>query len=349
MTNTPLRVLIVDDSAYVRKVVRQMLTRSPRIEVVGAARDGAEALELAEQLQPDVITTDLVMPQMDGVAFVRAQMARRPLPIVVVSSADAHNQLALAALEAGAVDVVRKPTALASEQVFEIYDELIAKLQAATQAQLGAARPPLAPAPREPAQPARRPAPGGFEIVAIGISTGGPQALKQVIPLLPADFPAPIVIVLHMPLGFTELYARSLNQLSALHVAEAGPNTPLRAGQVLIAPAGQHLRLERAGPHSVLARLDTHPLDTPHRPAVDVLFQSAALAFQQRTLAIVMTGMGADGCAGAAWVKAQGGTVWTESAESCVIYGMPRTVVEAGLSDQALPLGSIARALCAGV
>ncbi len=336
-----LRVLIVDDSAYVRKVVRQMLARSPRIEVVGAARDGAEALELAEQLRPDVITTDLVMPQMDGVAFVRAQMARRPLPILVVSVASAHNDMALAALDAGAVDVVRKPTALASEQVFEIYDELIAKLQAATQAQLGA------PAPvAQPPRPAARPARGSFDMVSIGVSTGGPQALKQLIPRLPADFPVPIAIVLHMPLGFTELYARSLDELAALHVAEARQGMPLRAGEVLIAPAGQHLRLERSDRRTVVAKLDTHPLDTPHRPAVDVLFQSAALAFGQRTLAIVMTGMGDDGRAGAAWVKAQGGTVWTESPETCVIYGMPRSVAEAGLSDQVLPLGSIAQALC---
>lgn len=340
-----VRVLIVDDSAYVRKVVRQMLARSPRIQVVGAAHNGAEALELAEQLRPDVITTDLVMPQMDGVTFVRAQMARRPLPILVVSVAGAHDDMALAALDAGAVDVVRKPTALASEQVFEIYDELIAKLEAATQARPQASAPAAVATPPAPAKPATRRALGSFDIVTIGVSTGGPQALKQIIPHLPADFPVPIAIVLHMPLGFTELYARSLDQLSALRVTEAGHGTPLRAGQVLIAPAGRHMRVERNGAGALLAKLDTHPLDTPHRPAVDVLFQSAALAFGQRTLAVVMTGMGDDGRAGAAWVKAQGGMVWTEAAETCVIYGMPRAVAEAGLSDQALPLGSIAQAL----
>lgn len=338
-----VRVLIVDDSAYVRKVVRQMLARSPRIQVVGAAHDGAEALELAEQLRPDVITTDLVMPQMDGVTFVRAQMARRPLPILVVSVAGAHDDMALAALDAGAIDVVRKPTALASEQVFEISDELIAKLEAATLARPLAST--IAAAPPEPALPAPRPTPGSFDIVTIGVSTGGPQALKQIIPRLPADFPVPIAMVLHMPLGFTELYARSLDQLSALRVIEASHDTPLRAGQVLLAPAGRHMRIERSGAGALLAKLDTHPLDTPHRPAVDVLFQSVAQAFGQRALAIVMTGMGDDGRAGAAWVKAQGGTVWTEAAETCVIYGMPRAVAEAGLSDQTLPLGSIAQAL----
>lgn len=338
-----VRVLIVDDSAYVRKVVRQMLARSPRIQVVGAAHDGAEALELAEQLRPDVITTDLVMPQMDGVTFVRAQMARRPLPILVVSVAGAHDDMALAALDAGAIDVVRKPTALASEQVFEISDELIAKLEAATLARPLAST--IAAAPPEPALPASRPAPGSFDIVAIGVSTGGPQALKQIIPRLPADFPVPIAMVLHMPLGFTELYARSLDQLSALRVIEASHDTLLRAGQVLLAPAGRHMRIERNDAGVLLAKLDTHPLDTPHRPAVDVLFQSVAQAFGQRALAIVMTGMGDDGRAGAAWVKAQGGTVWTEAAETCVIYGMPRAVAEAGLSDQTLPLGSIAQAL----
>jgi two-component system chemotaxis response regulator CheB len=198
-----LRVLVVDDSAYVRKVLRQILGRSPFIDVVGAAHDGAEALEMVEQLRPDVVTTDLMMPVMDGVEFVRTQMARRPIPILVVSIASESGELVLAALEAGAIDVVRKPTALATEKIFEITDELVAKVKSA-------AGTPLGPAPRAAvSQPpallpvARPPHTSRIDLIAIGISTGGPQGLKQVIPLLAADFPIPVAIVLHMPVGYT--------------------------------------------------------------------------------------------------------------------------------------------------
>src|SRR4051812_23316831 len=197
-----VRVLIVDDSAYVRKVVRQMLMRSPFIEVVGAARNGREALELAAELTPDVITCDLVMPELDGVGYVREQMTRRPIPIVIVSVASESGELVLSALDAGAVDFVQKPTALATDRVFEISDELIEKVKGAAVSR---------PAVRRNIQPqaiARPAAARSVDVVVIGISTGGPQALKMLIPRLPAELPVPIAIVLHMPVGYTELYAR---------------------------------------------------------------------------------------------------------------------------------------------
>ncbi|HYF61388.1 MAG TPA: chemotaxis response regulator protein-glutamate methylesterase [Herpetosiphonaceae bacterium] len=331
-----IRVLVVDDSAYIRKVVRQMLSRSPFIEVVGIARDGEEALELAEQLRPDVITLDLMMGGMDGLAFLRAQMARRPIPVVVISIANEGGEQALAALDAGAVDFVQKPTALATEKVYEISDVLIEKVKAAAQARLG--RAPDAPAAPGPARKL------GLDIVVIGVSTGGPQALKHLIPLLPASLPVPVAIVMHMPIGYTELYARKLDELSALEVVEARDGDAVAAGRVLLAPAGRHLRLLR-GPSGVVARLDAQPADTPHRPSVDVLFRSAAEAYGQRVLGVVLTGMGTDGQQGCAWIKAKGGAVWTESEESCVIYGMPRAVDEALLSDRRLPLNALAPAL----
>jgi two-component system chemotaxis response regulator CheB len=340
-----LRVLVVDDSAYVRKVLKQILMRSPFIEVVGTAHDGAEALELVEQLSPDVITTDLMMPELNGVEFVRAQMARRPLPILVVSIASESGELALAALEAGAIDVVRKPTALATEKVFEIADELIAKVKAAAETPL-THQPQAFTSESAISTPAStRIAAGNVDLVVIGISTGGPHGLKQVIPYLSADFAVPVAIVLHMPVGYTELYAQSLNALAALEVIEARDGDLIEPGKVLLAPAGQHLTLRRTPDGAVVAHLDLQPLDTPHRPAVDVLFQSAAQVFGSRVLGIVMTGMGVDGLQGAAWIKAQGGTVWTEAEETCVVYGMPRAVVEAGLSDRSLALTQIAQAL----
>jgi two-component system, chemotaxis family, protein-glutamate methylesterase/glutaminase len=335
-----IRVLVVDDSAYIRKVVKQMLSRSPFIEVVGIARDGEEALELAEQLRPDVITLDLMMSGMDGLSFLREQMARRPIPVVVVSIANEGGEQALAALDAGAVDFVQKPTALATERVYEIGDALIEKVKAAAQARVSELAAPAIAPPAPAAAAARLP----IDIIVIGVSTGGPQALKYLIPLLPASLAVPVAIVLHMPVGYTELYARKLDELSPLQVVEAADGDLVAAGRVLLAPAGRHLRLLRRD-GAVVAHLDTHPADTPHRPSVDVLFRSAAETYGERVLGLVLTGMGSDGQQGSAWIKAKGGTIWTEAEESCVIYGMPRAVDEALLSDRQVPLNRLAAAL----
>ncbi|MFL5383949.1 MAG: chemotaxis-specific protein-glutamate methyltransferase CheB [Longimicrobiaceae bacterium] len=349
-----IRVLVVDDSAFLRKVVSEMLSRGPSIEVVGTARDGEEALELVERHQPDVVTLDLMMPRMDGVAFLREQMRRRPLPVVVCSIAHESGELALAALEAGAVDFVQKPTALASEKVFEIADELVAKVSAAAAVRVHPPRAPAAPVHVSRAEPEGAAAGEGgagalpraaahtAEILVIGISTGGPQALRHLIPQLPADFPVPVAMVLHMPVGYTEMYARRLNEISALEVVEARDGDPVRPGTVYLAPAGRHLELARGGAGSVRAQLLLHPADTQHRPAVDVLFRSAADAYGARVLGVVMTGMGQDGLLGAAHVKAQGGRIITEAEASCVVYGMPRAVDEASLSDRSAPLESMA-------
>jgi two-component system, chemotaxis family, protein-glutamate methylesterase/glutaminase len=338
-----VRVLIVDDSAYVRKVVRQMLSRSPFLEVVGAARDGEEALELVEQLRPDVVTLDLNMPQLDGIDFLRRQMARRPVPVVLLSAASESGEQVMRALDAGAVDVVQKPTALASERVLEVADDLIAKVKAAAAARVRVSSVVgVAPALSPTAAPSR---PLRTDVLVIGVSTGGPQALKQLVPRLPPDFPVPVAIVLHMAIGFTELFARSLGEVSRLAVVEARHGEPVRPGVVLIAPAGYHLLFSRRPDGTVTTRLDLQPSNTPHRPAVDVLFRSAAEVYGDRVLSVVLTGMGADGTEGAAWVKAQGGRVFSEAEETCVVYGMPRSVVEAGLSDATVPLPDMARAI----
>lgn len=339
-----IRVLVVDDSAYVRKVVRQMLARSPFIEVVGTARDGQEALEMVEQLQPDVVTLDLIMPRMDGIAFLKEQMARRPLPVLVCSIASESGEMALKALELGAVDFVQKPTALATERIFEISDDLIQKVKAAAEVSLRKIidlkqqETPPAVAVAKPHRPA-------VDAVVIGISTGGPQALRYLLPQFPADFPVPMAIVLHMPVGYTEMFAAKLNELARLRVIEAHEGDRMEPGVVLLAQAGRHLSLTRGENGQVIAHLDARPFDTPHRPSVDVLFRSAAEIYRSRLLGVVMTGMGNDGLQGAAWIKAQGGIVFTEAEESCVVYGMPRSVAEAGLSDRAVPLERMAQAI----
>ena len=341
-----LRVLVIDDSAYVRKVVREILSRSPFLEVVGAARDGREALEMVERLEPDVVTCDLIMPELDGVGFVREQMQRRPVPIIIMSVAKETAEAALTALDAGAIDFVQKPTALASEKIFEVSNELIDKVKAAGSISLN--RLPVSPPPEMP--PAVEPGTKiagthSVDLVVIGISTGGPQALKRLIPQLPADFPVPVVMVMHMPVGYTEMYAAKLNEQSGLEVREAAEGDEIKPGRVFLAPAGRHLTLKRNVDGNVVTHLDARPFSTLHRPSVDVLFQSAAEVYRNRVLGVVMTGMGSDGKQGAAWIKSQGGLIFTEAESSCVVYGMPGVVMDAGLSDQSVALEDMARAI----
>ena len=339
-----LRVVVIDDSAYVRKVVREILSRSPFLEVVGTARDGQEALDLVEQLDPDVVTCDLIMPELDGVGFVREQMQRKPVPIIIMSVAKETAEAALTALDAGAIDFVQKPTALASEKIFEVSNELIEKVKAAGNISLK-----RIPTPSAPQSAARvEPAVDGthsVDLVVLGISTGGPQALKRLIPQLPADLPVPVVMVMHMPVGYTEMYAAKLNELSNLEVREAAEGDELKPGRVFLAQAGRHLSLKRDADGTVLTHLDARPFNTLHRPSVDVLFQSAAEVYGNRVLGVVMTGMGSDGKEGAAWIKAQGGLIFTEAESSCVVYGMPGVVMEAGLSDKSIALEDMAHAI----
>ena len=341
-----LRVVVVDDSAYVRKVVREILSRSPFIEVVGTARDGREALEIVAELDPDVVTCDLIMPELDGVGFVREQMQRRTVPIIIMSIANETAEAVLEALDAGAIDFVQKPTALASEKIFEVGTELIEKVKAAGQITLN--RTPASTAP--PIATKTEPAPHisgshSVDVVVIGISTGGPQALKRLIPQLPQDFPVPVMMVMHMPVGYTEMYAAKLNELSSLEVREAAEGDEVNTGRVFLAPAGRHLFVKRDSDGRIVVHLSAKPFDTLHKPSVDVMFQSVAEVYGGRVLGVVMTGMGSDGKEGAAWIKSQGGLVFTEAESSCVVYGMPCVVNEAGLSDKSVALEEMARAI----
>jgi len=324
-----------------------MLSRSPFIEVVGTARDGDDALDVVQKTNPDVVTCDLIMPGTDGVEFIRRQMSARPVPILIVSIAAEASERVLSGLDAGAVDFVQKPTALATDKMLDITEDLIAKVKAAAGAPVARLRPSqakkaVAVATLPPPPPSKYT--NRYDVLVIGVSTGGPQALKSVIPKLPANFPVPVAIVLHMPVGYTEMYAKKLNELCALTVIEAQEGDEVVPGRVLLAPAGRHLTFRRVDTR-VVAHLDLRPLDTPHRPAVDMLFQSAAEVYGARALGVVMTGMGSDGREGAAWIKARGGRILTEAEESCVVYGMPRSVVEAGLSDSSVPLENMAAAI----
>jgi two-component system chemotaxis response regulator CheB len=337
-----IRTIIVDDSAFVRKVVKEMLSQSPQIEVVGTAANGEDALRLVEELGPDVVTCDLMMPVLDGIGFVRRQMARKPLPVLILAASAMDGELVLEALDAGAIDFIQKPTALASNHLLTLRDELIQKVKAAalTPGHLPILVPAV-PAVKVPlaAHPAVR---KQIDIVVIGISTGGPQALRFLVPQFAADFPVPLVIVLHMPVGYTALFAQKLAEISTLPVKEASEGCAVQPGEMLLAPAGRHMTFKRMGPAEVRARLSVQPMNKPHRPSVDVLFESAAETYGRRVLGVVMTGMGDDGTIGARRIKDSGGTILTQDEASSVIYGMPRCVKEAGLSDASVPLTSMA-------
>jgi two-component system chemotaxis response regulator CheB len=339
-----IRVLVIDDSAFARKVMREVLAAEAGVEVVGFARDGLDALEKIKQLRPDVVTLDLLMPELDGVGVLQAmgQWDHRP-HAVVVTTLDESSEVGVAALAAGAFDVVQKPTAIASDRLYDLRPELVAAIRAAAIAPQGARRPDGAPVAVVVAEGVK----AAFDLVVIGASTGGPQAVSAVLSALPSNFPVPIAVVLHMPAGYTASYADRIDHDCALDVFEAREELELTPGRVAIARAGMHLTLEiREG--SCRTHLDVSPLDTLHKPSVDVLFTSAAKV-GRRVLGVVLTGMGDDGLAGARAIRASGGHVIAEAASSCVVYGMPRAVAENGLANQIVPLERMAAAIAAAV
>jgi two-component system chemotaxis response regulator CheB len=335
--SAPIRVLVVDDSAFARKVVRETLEGDPGFQVVGIARDGLEALEQIAQLKPDVITLDLVMPNLDGLGVLKTLPLGGGAPrVVVVSIADEDSALGIAALQAGATEVVHKPTAQATAMLYDLGAELKAAVRAAA---LGRAisfmpeMPPVEPVVARAGSSSRR-------LVVVGASTGGPQAVTRILRALPASFPVPLALVVHMPPGYTAAFATRLDEECALRVVEASEGLVLTPGMVVIGKAGMHLRIDVSA-DTLRTRLDLQPSTTPHRPAVDVLFESAA-PLGARALAVVLTGMGDDGTAGARALRAAGATVLTEAESSCIVYGMPRSVKEAGLSDGEAPLAELA-------
>jgi two-component system chemotaxis response regulator CheB len=332
-----IRVLVVDDSAFVRKVLREILSTSPRLQVVDTAKDGLEALERIAELKPDVVTLDLVMPHLDGIGVLRALPTVDPPRVVVVSTSDADSELGLEALQLGAVDLVHKPTALATARLYELAGELIHKVEMAAFARPVA--PTTALGPR--AKGARAVTSRADGILVVGTSTGGPQALTRLFTALPGDLPVPMAVVVHIPPGYTQALARRLDQISALEVVEAWDGLELRPGRAVVARGGMHLRLKR-GASQASAVLDLLPLTTPHRPSVDVLFESAAAEYGAGALGVVLTGMGDDGLEGSRKIRGAGGRILAEAESSCVIYGMPRCVQEAGLANAQAPLDGMA-------
>lgn len=341
------RVLVVDDSAFARKVMRHVLGGASDLEVVGHARDGLEALEQIEALAPDVVTLDLMMPQLDGLGVLQALSTRAVRPrVVVVSSSASDSDIALEALQLGALDIVHKPTAVATDRLYDLGDDLLMKVRAA--ASSGVAVAPL-PTPTKPPPPVVGTTTSArTSVIVVGTSTGGPQALVHLASRFPADLPVPVAAVLHIPIGYTASLAARLDRISALAVVEAEEGLVVMPGMMVIARAGVHLLLERSG-RGARCVLATEPRRSLHVPSVDALFTSAAAAFAKGVLAAVCTGMGEDGLAGARAVRAAGGRVYAESAASAVVDGMPRAVREAGLADGEATVDALAAALVAAL
>lgn len=348
-----IRVLVVDDSAFMRRAIARMLTADSDIEIVGSVGDGAQGLEAVKTLKPDVVTMDIEMPVMDGLTALKRVMEESPVPVIMMSTLTQNGASAtIQALSLGAFDFVPKPESSMID-VLGVEHELRDKVRAAASSKgrrRATAVVPAAPkpAPAPPAAPrpvVTRSQSQWPEVVAIGISTGGPPALQSLFEALPADFPVGLVVVQHMPPGFTRPLAERLNRICGITIKEAEDGDTVQPRQVLIAPAGTHLVLKRESGALKARLIDSSTTKTWHKPSVDVLFASVAQVVGPKALAIVMTGMGNDGTAGAGALKSQGGEIWSQDEASSVVYGMPRTVYESGVVDRVLSLQAIPQAL----
>jgi two-component system chemotaxis response regulator CheB len=357
MNGSKVRVLIVDDSALMRKLLGDILSADPRIEVAGTAKDGVECLAKVKTLSPDVITLDVEMPNKNGLTVLGELMQTHPLPVIMVSSLTQEGaQTTLKALSLGCVDFVSKPSGSISMDIKEAAAELISKVIMAKGARV---RPSLALSPKalentkiSPFSSTRGgalPFRGRRELIVIAASTGGPVALQQLLGKLPGDFPVPIAITQHMPKDFTSSFAKRLDSLSALSVIEGEEGMNLKAGCAVLAPGGSHLIVKRRPNGIPYCGLSDAPPVLSVKPSANIMFLSAADEFGGKVVGIVLTGMGRDGAEGAVALHAKGAYIIAESQETCVVYGMPKAAVEAGIVDELLPLNEIPDALLKSV
>jgi len=341
--SSPVKVLVVDDSALMRKLIPQVIEKDRSIQVVGTAMDGNFALKKIEELQPQVITLDLEMPGLNGIDTLKAVMRKHRIPVIVVSShTTAGASVTLKALALGAFDFVAKPQDV-SAHMPDIANELIGKIKAAALSK-GIKVQPLAENLKGIATPAAGPDQEPTRVIAIGISTGGPNALQYMLSQLPGDFAGTIVIAQHMPEGFTEMFARRLDECCSIRVKEAASGDLLVAGRALICPGNRHIKVKRL-PLGEVAVLSDEARVNGHRPSVDVLFRSLADEFGPRGVAVLMTGMGDDGAAALGAVQAAGGMTIAQSEDSCVVFGMPKVAIERGFATRVVPLEALSATL----
>ena len=335
-----IKVLVVDDSFFTRKRLIDMLVSDPDIEVIDIAQDGLEAVEKVTKLDPDVVTLDIEMAKMDGLTALDHIMKDHPVPVIMVSTlTEKGSEATVRALMRGAVDFIHKPTDLAHVTFSQIKDELIAKVKAAAKAKLKT-RVQSAPIATTTIESDFRLSAARNKLVMIGSSTGGPRALVEVLPRLPKNFPSPIVIVQHMPPGpFIKSIAKRLEADSNIRVEEAYNDARLEPGVALMAPGGYHVLVEKGG----VIKLSQGPAVNAVRPSVDVMMSSGAAIFGQNSIGVILTGMGHDGANGMALIKKKGGYTIAEHESTCVVYGMPKSVVENGDADAIVPLEQVSQ------
>ncbi len=375
-----ISILVVDDSAFMRKALRMILERDPEIQVIAAARDGEEALDMIRQHNPDVVTLDIEMPRMDGLTCLKRIMTEMPRPVLMVSSLTSEGaEATLKALEYGAVDFIVKQQMGFGFDLARLEKDLAEKIK--TVARRRSLRRPVRPltTPASPSAPstspggAARPAAAGTagtgalprsvgssgaanfvpaavpsgrpmrDLVVIGVSTGGPPAVQKVLSALPQDFPAGILIAQHMPAAFTGPFAKRLDSLCAISVKEAEDGDRIKPGTAYIAPGGKHIRVAQKAVLEV--QVSTNPEDALYKPSANVLIESAGIAMARRTLGAIFTGMGSDGLEGVKVLKAKGGRALAQSDATCVVYGMPKAIVDAGLADEIVDIDDMALAI----
>lgn len=340
-----VKVLIVDDSAFMGTALSSMLSSDPEIKIVGIARDGLEAIEKVETLKPDIVTLDVEMPKMDGITALRRIMEKNPVPVIMVSSMTAEGaKVTLEALDIGAVDFIPKNLSDLSINIIKIREILIEKVKQIAKRGLikkhlrnVAECKPVVETVKDMRGERR------MGIVSIGTSTGGPRALQEIIPKIPKELPVPIVIVQHMPPSFTGPFAERLSQMSQITVKEAEEGEPLKPGVALIAPGGGNMRVVRKRGMETVINISENKEEFIYRPSVDALMFSVAEYFPGRALGVILSGMGNDGLKGLIALKNTGGRIFAQDEETSDVYGMPKAVVEAGIADKVLPIEEIAR------
>ncbi len=348
-----IKLLVVDDSAFMRKAIQMMVADDPNIEIIGTAINGQEAFEKVLELKPDLVTMDIEMPKMDGLASLRAIMDKQPTPVIMVSSLTSEGaKITFDALDLGAVDFIPKQHSFVSLDIVKIKADLVAKIRSihgrrrtlmAQYALRKGRKIATAARPVTTGPPTLVPRPKKSKIVrlvSIGTSTGGPPALQTVISPLPKNFPVGIVVVQHMPPMFTKSLAERLDGLSNMRVKEAEDGERIEAGAVYIAPGGQHLTVKKVTTY-LTCILSDKPADFLHKPSVDVLMSSVAESCGQSSVGVIMTGMGHDGLDGLRAMKTKGADVIAQNEESCVVYGMPKAIVDAGIADVIAPVDQI--------
>ena len=339
-----IRVLVVDDSAFMRTTLSRMIACESGLEVVGTARDGSEALKKIPELDPDVVTLDVNMPGLDGLEVLRRIRARFPRPVIIVSSVTEKDAgITFSALSAGAFDYVAKQMSESSLEIDHIRSDLIAKIWAAGSARRSHA---CGGSPKKPSRSARpKELPRTFStcsIIAVGTSTGGPKALETILPLLPRDLPVPILIVQHLPVGFTASFAQRLSQLCSIPVEEGRNGQRVQSGVVYIAPAGVHMRVRRRDSDAkVVLSLSPDPFAALHVPSVDVLMKSVAEVYGDHALGIILTGMGSDGAEGMSAIYHNGGFTIGQDEATSAVFGMPRACADLGVLSRVVALADI--------